>query len=207
MFLDVSIKNCGCHNVKKNKEIKGSDKYVTLAISTKFDILEKMKITSSESKGKFERSGKGLITSLVFKTKGRSQRYKKARYAIGNVSKKKLSKIIKDFEKFEKLTYEKKRPKHEPTDSYFHLASQIAKCMMKSDNPNWHNHGGYTEMTAMSLNVNVTDKDVSKRIIVHESLSDNCSTDVSESNRNIVNVTLLQNKSANISEYTSTELK
>ena len=42
-----------------------------------------------------------------------------ARYAIRNVSKKELSKIIREFEKFEKLPYEKKSPKHEPTDSYF----------------------------------------------------------------------------------------
>ena len=46
-----------------------------------------------------------------------SQNYEKARYAIGNVSKKELSKIIKEFEKIEKLPYEKNRPKHEPTDS------------------------------------------------------------------------------------------
>ena len=69
-----------------------------------------MKITSSDSKGKLERSGKGLITSLGFKGKVRLQRYKKSRYAIGNVSKKDLSKIIRGFENFEKLPNEKKRP-------------------------------------------------------------------------------------------------
>ena len=58
-----------------------------------------MKITSSESKGKLERPGKGLITSQGFKTKARSQKYKKAKYAIGNVSEKDISKIIKEFEK------------------------------------------------------------------------------------------------------------
>ena len=92
-----------------------------------------MKITSSESK-----------VSLGFKTKARSQKYKKARYAIVNVSEKDLSKIIKEFENIEKLPYEKKRPKHEPTDSYFHLERELAKCMMRSDNLNWHDHGGYT---------------------------------------------------------------
>ena len=81
-----------------------------------------MKTTSSESKGKLERSGKGLVTALAFKTKVGSPKYKKARYAIGNVSDKDLSKIIKEFEKIGKLPYEKKRPKHEPTESYFHLA-------------------------------------------------------------------------------------
>ena len=53
----------------KHEEIKGSDKYVTLGISLNFDILDKMKIIYSESKGKLEISGKGLITALGFKTK------------------------------------------------------------------------------------------------------------------------------------------
>ena len=71
-----------------------------------------MKIKSSESKVKLEKSGKGLTTSLGFKAIVRPQKYKKARYAIGNASKKDLSKIIREFEKFEKLPYEKKRTKH-----------------------------------------------------------------------------------------------
>ena len=60
----MNMKNCGCLNVSKHKEIKGSDKYVTLYISSKFDSLEKIKITYSDSKGKLERSGKGLFTML-----------------------------------------------------------------------------------------------------------------------------------------------
>ena len=66
--------------------------------------------------------------------------------------------------------------------------------MMRSDTRNWHNYGGYTEMTAPSLNVNATDEDESKRIIVHKTLSENSSTDVSESERYIVNETLLKNQ-------------
>ena len=73
LFLSVNMKNCGRCNVRKHKVIKGSEKYVTLDISSKFDSLEKMKTTSSESKGKLERSGKRLITSLGFKTKVRLQ--------------------------------------------------------------------------------------------------------------------------------------
>ena len=103
-----------------------------------------------------KKSGKGLIASLGFKTKARSQKYKKARYAVGNVCEKDISKIIKDFEKFEKLSYEKKRPKHDPTESYFCLERQIEKCIMRSDNLNWYDHGGYTEITHPYSNVNVT---------------------------------------------------
>ena len=63
-----------------------------------------------------ERSGKGFITSLGFKAKVRKKN-KKARYSIRNVSKKDPSKIISDFENFPYESYDKKRPKNEPTDS------------------------------------------------------------------------------------------
>ena len=49
------MKNCGRHKVRKHKEIKGSDKCVTLNIyeilniSEKFDDLNKMETTDSES--------------------------------------------------------------------------------------------------------------------------------------------------------------
>ena len=84
---------------------------------------------------------------------------------------------------------------------------QFAKCIIRSDKLNWHDHGGYTEITSSSLNVNVTDEDKSKEIIVQETLSENNSKDVSKSERNIVNETLSQNNSANVSQYTITEQK
>ena len=70
--------------------------------------------------------------------------------------------------------------------------------MMISKNLNWRDHGGYTEMISPSLKVNATDEDKSKRIIVHEGLSENCSIDVSKSKRNIFNKFLSQNISANV---------
>ena len=73
--------------------------YEILKISEKFDDLDKMETTSSESKVKMEGSVKWLVTALALKTKARSKKYKKARYAIGNVSMKDLSKKIKEFEK------------------------------------------------------------------------------------------------------------
>ena len=112
VFLAVNMKNGGHRNVSKHKEIRGSDKnvtlkkhkeirgrdrYITLDISEPFDSLDKMKITSSESEEKLERSGKGLITSLSFNTKSRLQKYKKARHAIGIISEKDISKVIRDF--------------------------------------------------------------------------------------------------------------
>ena len=97
------MRNCGQRNVRKHKEIKGSDKCVTLNIyeilniSEKFDDLDKTETTSSESKVKMEGSGKGLVTALTLKTKARSEKYKKVGYAIGNVSMKDLSKKTKEF--------------------------------------------------------------------------------------------------------------
>ena len=135
------------------------------------------------------------------------KKIQKARYSIGNVSEKELSKIINEFEKIGKLPYEKKSHKHDPTHSYFHLARQLAKCTMRSDKLNWHDRGCYTKFTAPSLNVNVTDDDKSKEIIVHETLSENSSTDVSESERKIVNETLSQNNSADVPNNTITDLK
>ena len=73
--------------------------YEILNISENFGDLNKMETTSSESKVELERSGKGLVTPLDLKNKARSEKYKKARYAIGNVSMKDLSNKIKDFEK------------------------------------------------------------------------------------------------------------
>ena len=156
------MKICDRRKFRKNKEIKDGDKVVTLDISAKFDILNKMETTSSKSKEKLERSEKELVTALAFNTKVRSPKYKKARYAIVNVSEKDLSKIIKEFEKIGKVPYEKKMTKHEPTPSYFHIVRQLANCMMRYDQLNQHVHGSYTGKTAPSSNINVTDKDESK---------------------------------------------
>ena len=70
----MSKKKCGRCNVRKHIEIKGSDKYATFDISLKFNNLEKMKITSSESKEKLGRSGKGLITSMGLKARASPQK-------------------------------------------------------------------------------------------------------------------------------------
>ena len=77
IFSAVNMKSFGRCNVRKHREIKCSDKYITLGISLKFDSLDKMKITSLESKEKLGRSGKGLITSLGVKAKVRPHKYKK----------------------------------------------------------------------------------------------------------------------------------
>ena len=114
----------------------------------KFDSLDKKKITSSESKYILVISGKGSITSLGIKAKESPNKYKRERYAIRNVNKNDLSRIIREFEKLPSESYERKRPKHDPTDSYFHLARHLAKCMMRSDALILDNYPVKTEMTA-----------------------------------------------------------
>ena len=91
------MKNCGRLNVRKHKDIKGSDKYVTLNISLKSDIMDKIRITSLESTVKLVGSVQWFIASLGLKAKTRQKEYKKARYVIINVIKKYLSKIIRYF--------------------------------------------------------------------------------------------------------------
>ena len=74
VFSAVNMKHCGRCIFHKYKEIKGSDKYITLDISLKFDSMDKIKITYSESKEKLGKLGKGLITSMGFKAKVRQQK-------------------------------------------------------------------------------------------------------------------------------------
>ena len=47
-FTSVNMKTFGRRNVIKQREIKFSDKYITLDILLKFDSLEKIKITYLE---------------------------------------------------------------------------------------------------------------------------------------------------------------
>ena len=54
LFQSVNMKNFGRCKVRKHKEIKGIDKIVTLNISEKFDSLNNMETTSSESKENWE---------------------------------------------------------------------------------------------------------------------------------------------------------
>ena len=98
----------------------------------KFVSLNKMRIIYSESKYNLGRSGKGLVTSLGLKSKVRPHKYKNARYAIRNVSMKDLSNIIIKFDKLPYKSYEMRRPKHEPTESYFYLAIQLDNFMMRA---------------------------------------------------------------------------
>ena len=46
------------------------------------------------------------------------------------------SKIIREFKKLTYKGYERKSPKHDPTDSYFYLARHLARCMMRADELN-----------------------------------------------------------------------
>ena len=97
--------------------------------------------------------------------------------------------------------------------------------MMRSDNLNWYDYGGYIEMTAPYSNVNVTNEgeskhsienkklsqgcstndNRSKHIIVSETLSQICYTNEKKSKRTIVNEPLSQNCSAEDNKLSSTE--
>ena len=65
-----------------------------------------------------------------------------------------------------------------------------------SDNLNWYVHSGYTEMTAPSSNINVTNDGESKCSIVNEKLSQIYYTNENKSKRSIVNKLLSHKCSA-----------
>ena len=77
--------------------------------------------------------------------------------------------------------------------------------MMRSNNLNWYDHGGYMEMTAPYSNVNVTNNGKHKNSIVNKQLSQSCSTNKNESKLSIANETLLQNCSAKDNELCFTK--
>ena len=96
-----------------------------------------------------------------------------------------LSKIIKDFEKLPYKGYVHNRPKHEPTDSYFYLSSQLDKCMMRADAFNFHVEPVRTKITGTqqipSSQIFDSDNRESKEILAHENLLQVFCTNESES--------------------------
>ena len=78
-FAPVKMKSCSRCNVRKQREIKNGEEYITLDISLKFVSLYKMKITSSGPKYYLNRSIKGLIASMGIKTIVRSKKNKKCK--------------------------------------------------------------------------------------------------------------------------------
>ena len=60
-FSAVNMKICGRRNVRKYRYIKGSEKYVTLDISLKFDSLDKKKSHLQSQKIIWEYQERGLL--------------------------------------------------------------------------------------------------------------------------------------------------
>ena len=182
-FTSVNMKNCGRHNIRKHRYIKNSENYITLAIYLKFGSLNKMKITSSYPKYYLGRSREGLIISLGLNINLRPK--KKARYAITNVSMRDILKIINGLENFPYKGYVQKRPKHEPTESYFYLERQLSKYTTRYYAFNSHVDPVRTELTVIKhipiLHVCDLEKSESKGILADENLLQVCSADKSKS--------------------------
>ena len=104
------MKNYGRCSLRKHRDIKVSEKYVTLDILLKFGSLSNTRITSPDKKYNLGRSGKGLISSLGLNVTARPIKCKKERYSIIYVSIKDLSKVIRDFDKLPYKIYEKGGP-------------------------------------------------------------------------------------------------
>ena len=95
-----------------------------------------------------------------------------------------LSKIIREFEKSPYESYERKRPKYEPTESYCYLAIQLAKFMMRYYALILHVYPARTEITATkqitTSHVFYTDKSELKEFLVYTNLLQICYTDEDE---------------------------
>ena len=128
-----------------------------------------------------------MITSLGLNAKASP----KVRYHIRNVSKKELSRIIREFEKSPYKSYDRRSPKHDTTDSYFYLTIQIENCMMRADSLNSHVYPVRTEMTAtkqiLSSHICSTDESKLNEFLVNKTLSQICSIDKDESKGITVN--------------------
>ena len=89
------MQNCGHQNVRKHREINIGKQYIASFIYLKFGNMDSMK--SSEPKYYLVISGKGLITSLGLNIIRMSNKIKKSRLAVTEVSLKDISMIIKEF--------------------------------------------------------------------------------------------------------------
>ena len=84
--MQVNMKNCGRRNVWKYSDINNSEKYIDFEISLKFGNMNKMNITSSESKYYLGISGKGFITSMALKIFRRSKNMKRQGLTLLNLA-------------------------------------------------------------------------------------------------------------------------
>ena len=79
LFSTVNMENLYRRNVRKHREIKCSDKYVTLYISLKIDSQDKMKITSSDSKKKNGNIRKGVDCLSGFQGQSKATQMQKGK--------------------------------------------------------------------------------------------------------------------------------
>ena len=79
--------------------------------------------------------------------------------------------------------------------------------MMRADALNWHDYGSYTKMTDPSSDIYSTDEDESKRIILHKTLSQNCSASKANQNKASSKKTLSQKYSTDVDKLCSTEIE
>ena len=81
-------------------------------------------------------------------------------------------------------SYERRRPKYKPTESYLYLTIQLVKCIIRADALNLENYPVRTEMTGkkqiLTLHVCYTEKSGLKEFLVDKTLSHICSTDKEE---------------------------
>ena len=96
------------NNVRKHRETKNGDHYITSDISLKLKCLEKRKVTSSQPMDYMGITGKGMTKYLTLSTKSINKKQKEMDY-ITTITNQDLRKLLKKFKNLPYMGYKKKQ--------------------------------------------------------------------------------------------------
>ena len=114
-FKPVNTTSCGRRIVRKHREIKNVEQYITLDISFDLDFLDKREVATSESRDYMGRSGNGLINYMALSIKIPKKK-EKARVTINDITNHYFGNFLKEFKNSTYLGYKDKQVHNEPTE-------------------------------------------------------------------------------------------
>ena len=96
-FTPVNTRSFGHCNIKKHKEIRNSEQYITLNISLKLDFLDNTEVTYPGSRDYIGTSGKRMNTSMTFSTIRSSKKKQKESNSITEIFPQDFMKLLEEF--------------------------------------------------------------------------------------------------------------
>ena len=133
------MKNCGHRNIRKHRDIKDSDKYITWTYRWSLAVWTRWELHLQIEKIIWEDQGRGWLPLWVSRPK-KGQINTKRKGILSELSLWRTFQILSGILKKSYKSYERSSPKHYTTGSYFYLAIQILKCMMRADALNLENY-------------------------------------------------------------------